>query len=703
MPAQWNRTISIEYNVPMPQWLGRTLGKVNVELLLARGGMAEVYLGKHSTLQRAVVIKVINNQYADDPELLDRFQREARTIAFLRHPNIVQVYDFDSFEGHPYIIMEYVPGLSLSAYMRALHGQNQQMDLQEISRLLTALAGALQYAHERGVIHRDVKPGNILLTSPSSPVEAGKPLPDDVQPVLTDFGLVRFLNSSQQSAAGQIAGTPAYMSPEQARGDPVDPRSDIYSLGIVLYELLAGRIPFEADSTMGVLLKHMNEPPPPIAGLPKGLQKIIDRVLAKQPAERFQTPNELASAFQAAVESRTEAPTVPLRNMASPLTPPTNPAIGKQTWNWLSASALVGAIVLVVGFLTLRSFISSTKSSNPPSAYPTMDMSAAGTTAVPGSTSEQPSAVFRFQDGSARVDEVTLSASDMPMPPKGMQYEAWLVDESGEGLRSLGYLTLDEKGKGTLIFIDPQGRNLLAVYNKMEITVEPNPDPSPNPAGQVAYDYTLPPGGLLHVRHLLVSFPKAPNGAALVDGLSKDASLVDESAQHMLAAYQSGDQTATRLEAEAILNLLVGSQSEDHKDWDSDGKITDPGDGYGLLLNGDNSGYIQATYSHADFAVTAEDATANMKLHGEHVKISVKNLEQWTPQLRDLMKQILASPIGPDSGPAIRQAVALSDNLLKGTDLNGNEKIEPIPGEGGAQTAYQHAYYMADMVIIFQK
>jgi hypothetical protein len=214
---------------------------------------------------------------------------------------------------------------------------------------------------------------------------------------------------------------------------------------------------------------------------------------------------------------------------------------------------------------------------------------------------------------------------------------------------------------------------------------------------------TLPPKGLIHVRHLLVSFPGAPGKIGLLDGLIKDASLIDNSSQQMLSAYKSDDDKSTRQEAEAILNILVGNQSDDYKDWDGDGSINDPGDGYGMLLNGDNSGYIQASYSHADYALTAPDATDNMKLHGEHVKIAAQNVADWSPQLRDLMKQVLTSPPGTDSGPSIRQAVVLSDNMLIGTDLNGNEKIEPIPGEGGAETAYQHAYYMADIVVIKKK
>ena len=231
----------------MTDWIGNTLGKVRIELLLARGGMAEVYIGTHTTLQRAVAIKLLRNQYLDDPDLLERFQREARVVASLRHPNIVQVFDFDIFNGQPYLVMEFVPGVSLSTYLRALHERNQYLELPQVSQLLTKTADALQYAHESGVIHRDVKPGNILLTSRTSPIDKNLPLPADVEPILSDFGLVRYLTSPSQTATGQIAGTPAYMSPEQAEmsGLDVDTRSDIYSLGVLLYELLTGKTPFD--------------------------------------------------------------------------------------------------------------------------------------------------------------------------------------------------------------------------------------------------------------------------------------------------------------------------------------------------------------------------------------------------------------------------------------------------------------------------
>jgi serine/threonine-protein kinase len=218
---------AFEYNSSMNRWDGKRLGKVQIDSMLARGGMAEVYLGMHTTLQREVVVKILRGHYEDEPSLLERFQREARVVAKLRHPNIVQVFDFDTVDDQPYIVMEYIAGPSLSQYLKALHGKIGRLELPLVSRLLTEVASALQYAHDRGVIHRDVKPGNILLTSRSSQIVPGEPLPADFEAILTDFGLVRILSASEQTTVGRIAGTPAYMSPEQARGDQTDERTDI--------------------------------------------------------------------------------------------------------------------------------------------------------------------------------------------------------------------------------------------------------------------------------------------------------------------------------------------------------------------------------------------------------------------------------------------------------------------------------------------
>ena len=238
------------------------------------------------------------------------------------------------------------------------------------------------------------------------------------------------------------------------------------------------------------------------------------------------------------------------------------------------------------------------------------------------------------------------------------------------------------------------------MYQGLEITVEPNPDGNPIPSNTVAYRVTLPINGFMHVRHVLYQYSDTPNQIGFIIGLRTDTHLVNSLAQEMLVAYQSGDEARVRSLAEGMQNMISGSKSENHKDWDGDGNINDPGDGFGLLLNGDNEGYIQGTYSHAEFAASSSDATENMRLHGEHVKIAATNVGNWTTTLRDQLILILRLSLSTQmEGMEIRSAVALANQIENGSDVNGNENIEPIPGEGGAKTAYDHAYYMADMVI----
>jgi hypothetical protein len=308
--------------------------------------------------------------------------------------------------------------------------------------------------------------------------------------------------------------------------------------------------------------------------------------------------------------------------------------------------------------------------------------------------------VLRFQDGTAPGDQATLTTKGIPQPPAGSQYEAWLVEEGAEQRVSMGYLQLDTEGNSSLIFVDPQGRNLLGMYHGVEITIEPDPDNNPNPSNDIGYAVNLPPTGFMHVRHLLYSFDATPGKVGFAQGLSADTNLLQQQAQELLAAYSSGDEAAVRSIAEGMINLIAGKQSPQYRDWDENGKLNDPSDGFGLLLNGDNVGYIQGTYTHANLSETSEDATENMKLHGEHVKVAATNISKWTPTLRDQLILIMQTPFDSSMEGMIRNSVALANQIQDGFDANGNESIEPIPGEGGAATAYEHAYYMADIQIL---
>jgi serine/threonine protein kinase len=294
----------------MPEWLGKTIGKVRIDKYLARGGMAEVYLGTHLTLERPVAVKVLHGFIEENPELIARFHREAKVVAGLRHSNIVQIYDFDAVEGSPYIVMEYLSGPTLANYLRSLHTRGERIPTHQVARLLKGITAALDYAHGLGMVHRDIKPGNILLQSASGGIALDAPLARDVEGILTDFGLVRITNAATQTASGSISGTAAYMSPEQARGDKTDHRSDIYSLGIVLYEMLAGRVPFEADTTLSVMYMQINEPPPPIKNISPRVQAVMDRALSKNPDDRYQTSRDMAVDFFMAIGMTAEAETI---------------------------------------------------------------------------------------------------------------------------------------------------------------------------------------------------------------------------------------------------------------------------------------------------------------------------------------------------------------------------------------------------------
>ena len=287
----------------------------------------------------------------------------------------------------------------------------------------------------------------------------------------------------------------------------------------------------------------------------------------------------------------------------------------------------------------------------------------------------------------------------MPLPPEGNQYEVWLLQDDGEQRVSMGTIAFNAENRGSLSFVDSGGRNLIGTYSALEITVEPN-DGNPNSSNNVAFSVRLPQGGLTHVRHLLFSFGATPNQIGFVRGLDADTKLLTDLSAQMLSAFETGNEAEIFLQAERMLNLIVGNQSAaDYKDWNGNGATDDPGDGYGLLQNGEQLGYIQGTFSHADLAITSPDATQNMLIHGEHVKACALNVSDWTAQLRTQLIAILENPASPEREALIRQAVAMANQIRTGVDVNGNENIEPIPGEGGALTAYEHSYYMADMLI----
>jgi len=271
-------------------WIGKTIGHYQIVEHLGKGGMAEVYKAYQPALDRYVAIKILHPFVADDETFLARFEREARTVAALRHPNIVRVFDFGHKDDTYYMVMEFVDGRTMKQRLNKLRVDGQTMSPAETTKLITQTARALHHAHQQGLVHRDIKPANILLTS----------LGDAV---LSDFGIAHMIESTRYTMTG-VVGTPDYMSPEQGQGLDIDLRTDIYSLGIVLYECLTGRTPFSADTPLAVIFQHVQDPLPLPRGINPDISEAMERVilksLAKDPVDRFASAEEMADALEAA-------------------------------------------------------------------------------------------------------------------------------------------------------------------------------------------------------------------------------------------------------------------------------------------------------------------------------------------------------------------------------------------------------------------
>jgi len=276
------------------------LGKYRVLDPLGRGGMARVYRAYHPRLDRYVAIKVMRTDLVDDPEFLARFQREARAIAALRHPHIVQVHDFDVHEDIYYMVMELLEGDTLKARHNDYRSRDEQMPLGETVRILLDVLDGLEYAHREGMIHRDIKPANIMLTKRG-------------QAVLTDFGIAQIVGGTRYTVSGALMGTLNYMAPEQGLQGQCDARCDIYSLGIVFYEMLTQSVPFDADTPLAILMKHLNDPLPLPSeanpDIPEPFERVVLKALAKQPEDRYSTAGEMADALRtAALEAGVQLP-----------------------------------------------------------------------------------------------------------------------------------------------------------------------------------------------------------------------------------------------------------------------------------------------------------------------------------------------------------------------------------------------------------
>jgi len=335
---------------------GTQLGKYQLHAEIGRGGMGAVYKAYDPTLDRFVAVKVLAPHLVWEKEFIERFLREARAAARLRHPSIVTIYDVGQEGNWYYFAMEYLEGQTLAQFIR----QRGPMSAEETLHILRPLAEGLDYAHGQGLVHRDVKPGNVIV----GPGEHA---------TLTDFGIARAAQETRLTRTGAIVGTPEYMSPEQAQGGGVSTRSDQYALGVVAYEMLAGRVPFQAESTAALLHKVVYEPPPPLRktrpGLPVEVERVLERALAKEPVKRYRSCGEFVSALEKAALLPRPARPVP----APRPTPPVPAPPPKRTWLWMGIAGilLIGLCAVALGgTLALPALFGGTATVQPTSPPP---------------------------------------------------------------------------------------------------------------------------------------------------------------------------------------------------------------------------------------------------------------------------------------------------------------------------------------------
>ncbi len=352
----------------MEDLTGKQLGQYRVVAPLGEGGMAAVYKAYQPGMDRYVALKILPQHFAKDPLFVGRFQQEAKVLAKLQHLHILPVFDYGEAEGYTYIVMPFVESGTLTDLLKG-----QPLPLKQIRALVSQIGDALDYAHSRGLVHRDVKPSNVLIDARGNCL-------------LTDFGIAKIVEGTAKfTGTGGLIGTPAYMSPEQGRGDKVDARTDVYALGVMLYEMVTGRVPFDAETPIAIVFKHIQDPLPPPSTLnpdiPDALERVILKALAKDPNDRFAATGEMVQALQAALPDVTQpaisTPTVPQKKI-----PPPTPA---RRPKWLLPAIGAGAAVACLALIAVigGAFMTGLIGGTPAPTTPFMVAAAPATTAAP--------------------------------------------------------------------------------------------------------------------------------------------------------------------------------------------------------------------------------------------------------------------------------------------------------------------------------
>jgi serine/threonine-protein kinase len=668
--------------------VGQKLGKYEITDLLGHGGMATVYKGYQRDIDRYVAVKVLPPHPGQSEQFVERFRLEARTIARLQHPHILPLYDYGDENGVLYLVMAYADGGSLSDRIR-----RGALPLTEIQRVFEQVATALDYAHRQNVIHRDIKPDNILIDR-------------EGHALLADFGIVKLLedvNPATLTATGGLVGTPAYMSPEQAQGLPVDRRSDIYSLGIVLFEMIVGKQPFSAETPLQVVLKHMTAPVPSLrdfdAQFPPELDAVMQHALQKDPAQRYASAREFYDDFSRVL--RGEEALTPVR-ANTPLPTPSaqtsyalpSETLAAQPQPTITVQKSTSPVILLGGFAIIALLIVAALAlllnrENTTAPLPTA--TAIPVAAQPTSAPSVPTlGRATFWSDAALGDTLSLQVNDLAQPPNGESYAVWLQNTLTGTVLSVGSLRLDPLGNGQLNF---SGADVLPTrYNALLITRERGD--SAEPSANVAYSGSVPPEVMDALAQILITspdgIPAQPDDTATAEPgyevtalpSSQNSSLLAGALQeaeiaqrHAGLAADSTTAGSMHTHAEHTINILLGTQ-DDHN---GNGRGENPGLGYGVPY------FTDRIQQHLDAIANAPTATRAVQSQLELIRVCIVNVRGWMNQVVELETQQLSAEDVAAVHPALVESTNLATAIIEGIDLNQNGQVEPFEGECGLQ------------------
>ncbi len=678
--------------------IGRSLGKYQIVDLIGQGGMATVYKGYQEDVQRYVAVKVLPPHPGQSDEYIARFRLEARTIARLQHPHILPLYDYGLEDDILYLVTPFIEGGSLRERI-----EGGPLPTAEVNRILQQLAPALDYAHKNGVVHRDIKPANILISGEGNAT-------------LADFGVVKMVaEGTMLTATSGVIGTPAYMAPEQGQGLTVDGRSDIYSLGVVTYEMLSGLLPFTADTPWQLLFKHITEPVPNILdlvqGLPIGIEAVLLRAVAKDPQDRYQTAGAFAGEFAQVVQGTLSAgtaitPTVTARGtgaaptesstidreatIAAPSTqpggaphPPAEPARPTRTSDrriWLAGGAiivvlLVVAIALLIALASRAPEVAVAEATSTPQAM-SMDhddppaggygYSSSRPTATRAPVVIAPSTgnAATFSTAARPGDTIAITLPEIAPPPAGRQYAGWLL--AGDTAQFLGWLTVDAEGEATLRWTDPNGRMLPASFT--EVLVSAESAITAGPGDQVLYRGSVLAMVVPPLRDLFIVSADGRPDRSLIDDILAEADL---GVRHAELAASASSLGSLRTHAEHTLNIIQGTQ----EDLNGDGSAQNPGLGFGLPY------FLERIDER--LAAVSEDAAPALHDRTEDLRICLMNTQERLSQAVALGTEALDTTDFDAARRIMQQDAQLLAELINGGDLNENRRIEMFEGECG--------------------